>query len=52
MPKSYLRKGISASFLIQIAAIGIGFGSSWLLAKLIGAEGYGIYTYVFRGLHC
>lgn len=47
MPKSYLRKSISASFLIQITAIGIGFGSSWLLAKLIGAEGYGIYTYVF-----
>lgn len=47
MPKSYLRKGISASFLIQIAALVIGFGSSWLLAKLIGAEGYGVYTYVF-----
>lgn len=47
MPKSYLRKGISASFLIQIAALVIGFGSSWLLAQLIGAEGYGVYTYVF-----
>ena len=47
MPNSYFRKGISASFLIQITAIVIGFGSSWLLAQLIGAEGYGVYTYVF-----
>ncbi len=47
MLQSYLRKGLSASFLIQITAILVGFGSSWLLAQMIGAEGYGVYTYVF-----
>ncbi|MFK7907651.1 MAG: flippase [Chitinophagales bacterium] len=47
MLKSYLAKGLSASFLIQLSAIAIGFGSSWLLAKLIGATGYGVYTYAF-----
>lgn len=47
MLQSYLRKGLSASFLIQIIAILVGFGSSWLLAQMIGAEGYGVYTYVF-----
>jgi len=35
------------SFVLRAISIGLGFLSTVLLARLLGAEGYGIYSYVF-----
>ncbi len=45
--KRYLLRGSIAAFLIQMAGLGFGFISSWLLARLLGADGYGTYVYIF-----
>ncbi|MCV0383315.1 MAG: oligosaccharide flippase family protein [Erythrobacter sp.] len=43
---SYMAQGVSASFLLQGAGLALVTGSSILLARLLGAEGYGVYAYV------
>jgi len=44
--KKYLIKGTIGSFLLKIASTVLSLGISILLARLLGAEGYGVYAYV------
>ncbi len=43
--KDFLVQGSVGSFSLRITATGLGFITSILLARLLGAEGYGIYSY-------
>ncbi len=45
--KRYLIKGISWTFVLQLFTMMVTFGTGLLLARLLGAEEYGRYTYVF-----
>jgi O-antigen/teichoic acid export membrane protein len=35
------------SFVIKTSSVGFGFFTAVLLARMLGAEGYGIYAYAF-----
>ncbi len=43
--KTFLVQGSVASFSLRIASTGLGFITSIFLARLLRAEGYGIYSY-------
>jgi O-antigen/teichoic acid export membrane protein len=43
---SYMLRGVSTSFLLQGFGLALVTGSSVLLARLLGAANYGIYSYV------
>lgn len=43
--RSYLVQGAAWSFALKIAATGLAFITSIILARTLGAEGYGTYTY-------
>ncbi len=45
--KQYLLKGSFSSILMQVFSMGLNFFIGILLARTIGAEGYGTFTYVF-----
>jgi len=45
--QSKLFKIISGTFAIRILTVGISFLSSVLLARFLGVEGFGVYSYVF-----
>lgn len=45
--KNYLIKGSFFSVSIQVFSMGLNFLIGIVLARLIGAEGYGIFTYAF-----
>lgn len=45
--KSYLIKGSFHSILIQVFSMGLNFLSGIILARMMGAEGYGVFTLVF-----
>jgi len=40
-------RGAGGALILKAAATGIGFGLQLLLARLLGAESYGVYTYAF-----
>ncbi len=42
-----LARGASGAFAVRIAAAAVGFGLQVLLARLLGAEQYGTFTYAF-----
>lgn len=46
----YMLRGVSTSFLIQGFGLALVTGSSVLLARLLGAAGYGTYSYVLAWL--
>jgi O-antigen/teichoic acid export membrane protein len=43
-------RGATTGFLLKVAALGLGFGFNILLARLVGAEGAGIYYLAFNVL--
>ena len=45
--KQRLIKGVAGTFGLRIAATGLSFITGILLARLLGASGFGIYTYAF-----
>ena len=45
--KHRLVKGVAGTFGLKIAATGLSFITGILLARLLGASGFGIYTYAF-----
>lgn len=45
--KHRLIKGIAGSFGLTIASTGLSFLTSILLARLLGTEGLGVYSYIF-----
>lgn len=47
---SYMLRGVSTSFLLQGFGLALVTGSSVLLARLLGAAGYGTYSYVLAWL--
>ncbi|KIU28265.1 hypothetical protein SR41_08700 [Sphingomonas melonis] len=46
----YMLRGVSTSFLLQGFGLALVTGSSVLLARLLGAAGYGTYSYVLAWL--
>ncbi len=44
--RAHLAKSTVGTFALRIASTGLGFLSSLLLARLLGATGYGVYAYV------
>ncbi len=44
--KSRLAKGALGTFILKIISVSISFFSAFLLARILKAEGYGIYSYV------
>jgi O-antigen/teichoic acid export membrane protein len=44
--KSKLTKGTIGTFGLKLAAVGISFITSILLARLLGTKGYGVYSYI------
>ena len=46
-----LARGASASFIIKVLGTGIAFGTQIFLARVMGAEQYGIYIYVLTWLY-
>ncbi len=44
---TYIKKGLSGVFLIKLTAHVLAFASSFLLARILGADGYGTFNYVF-----
>ena len=45
--KQRLIKGVAGSFGLKIAATGLAFVTSVVLARLLGSEGLGVYSYIF-----
>ncbi|MDX1413435.1 MAG: oligosaccharide flippase family protein, partial [Candidatus Promineifilaceae bacterium] len=45
--RNYLIWGTAGVFFLQVFATGLGFVTNVLLARLLGATEYGVYTYVF-----
>ncbi len=48
--RAYLLKGSIGTFALQGASILLGFVSTWIFAKLLGVEQYGVYTYLLSWL--
>lgn len=48
--RAYLLKGSIGTFGLQGASILLGFVSTWIFAKLLGVEQYGVYTYLLSWL--
>lgn len=48
--KNYLLTNSIGSFLLRISAMIMGFFTTWCLARLLGKEGYGDFTYIFSWL--
>jgi len=45
-----LIRGTSGSFLVKVSGAGLGFVSQIVLARILGAEHYGVYTYVWTSV--
>ena len=45
--KQRLIKGVAGSFGLKIAATGLAFVTSVVLARLLGSKGLGVYSYIF-----
>lgn len=45
-----LMRGVSGSFLVKVAGAGLGFASQVVLARILGSEQYGRYTYVWTSV--
>ncbi len=48
--RAYLLKGSIGTFALQGVSILLGFVSTWIFAKLLGVEQYGVYTYLLSWL--
>ncbi len=48
--RSYLIRGTAGVFALQIIATGLGFATNILLARILGATEYGVYSYVIAWL--
>ncbi|OWY24371.1 flippase [Sphingobacteriales bacterium UPWRP_1] len=48
--KAYLLKGSAGALAAQVVGLAAGFVTSWVLARLLGAAQYGVYTYLFSWL--
>ena len=48
--RNYLIRGTAGVFVLQIMATGLGFVTNILLARFLGATGYGVYSYIFAWL--
>ena len=47
IPKSQLAKGAVGTFGLKITLVGLSFFNSIFIARLLGVQGYGTYTYIF-----
>ena len=43
--RSHLTKSALGTFLLKVSSVGLGFLTSLLLARMLGAKGYGAYAY-------
>jgi len=43
--RQYLIKGVSGSFIIRVASTALSFGVAVVLARILGAEGFGVYAF-------
>jgi len=50
-PKRFIARGSLGSLVIRIGTVGLAFISQVLLARLMGAESYGLYVYALTGLN-
>ena len=46
-PAGKLARGTIAAFIVYAVGAGLTYGSQLVLARMIGADGYGVYAYVF-----
>ncbi|MDH5568001.1 MAG: hypothetical protein OEY15_15190, partial [Myxococcales bacterium] len=42
-----MARGAGGAFFAQSAALGVGFGLHLTLARALGADSYGVYSYAF-----